>query len=109
MPEIEVGDRVTYRNKITGEIRQSIKLNSIEFTTNEEILKIERPKYEVVEEKKELLTEEEREFLKDMCKYFDVTEICFNDTYISIYDYEDNLKNMPDYPESMSFTNIKKI
>ena len=29
-----------------------------------EILKIERPKYEVVEEKKELLTEEEKEFLR---------------------------------------------
>ena len=39
-----------FRNKVKGE--------------NIKILKIERLKWEVVEEKKELLTEEEREFLR---------------------------------------------
>ena len=39
-----------------------------------EILKIERPKYEVVEEKKELLTEEEREFLKYYMRYMYLQE-----------------------------------
>lgn len=33
-----------------------------------EILKIERPQYEVIEEKKELLTEEEKEYLKLVLK-----------------------------------------
>ena len=37
-----------------------------------EILKIERPKYEVIEEKKELLTEEEREFLRLYIKYLNM-------------------------------------
>ncbi len=36
-----------------------------------EILKIERPKYEIVEEKKKLLTEEERELLKTYIKFIE--------------------------------------
>ena len=67
--DIQVGDRIIYKHMgemktslITDDedienIQEDIKNNSIE------IIKIERPKYEVVEEKKELLTEE-KEFLK---------------------------------------------
>ena len=66
--DIQVGDRITY--KYDEKIRISIieNLSDIEFmrkfANSIEIIKIERPKYEVVEENEELLTEEEREFLK---------------------------------------------
>lgn len=78
--EIEVGDRVTtkqdnksYVEIIIGEndaerIIESIQKNRLE------IIKIERPNWSVVEEKKELLTEEEREFLKLVLKFIN-TEI----------------------------------
>ncbi len=67
--EIEVGDRVTYKYKnyntkygeiVTSELEKEALLSR----DNIEILKIERPNWEAVEEKKELLTEEEKEFLK---------------------------------------------
>ena len=70
--DIQVGDRVTIDcmgNVKTiiitteQEIKQ-IKENVAIFTNK--ILKIERPKYEVVEEKKELLTKEEKAYLKDI-------------------------------------------
>ena len=82
MSEIEVGDRVTYRYLNTEDKQEFVSIigsieelesykRMIESKTeisSIEILKIERPKYEVVEEKKELLTEEEREFLKQYIK-----------------------------------------
>ena len=68
--DIQIGDKVTI--DCMGDVKtiiitteqeiKQIKENVAIFTNK--ILKIERPKYEVVEEKKELLTEEEREFLK---------------------------------------------
>ena len=71
--DIQVGDLVTYKNSM-GNIRQVVikdEEQKIKYINNvdtyKNILKIERPKYEVVEEKKELLTEDEREFLKQ-CK-----------------------------------------
>ena len=72
--DIQVGDIVTYKNinEPDYQARQKIMINEDDIAkihscikeSQIEILKIERPKYEVVEEKKELLTEEEREFLK---------------------------------------------
>ncbi len=67
--DIQVGDKVTFKSIKTGEIitlvvsGNGLKKDLLN-KNYAEILKIERPKYEVVEEKKELLTEEEREFLK---------------------------------------------
>ena len=72
-----------------------------------EILKIERPKYEVVEEKKELLTEEEKEFLKYMCKYYPINSIWFFDNYISLRK-NDIPQLSPAYPENIKFTNVEK-
>ena len=73
--DIRVGDLVTYKNSI-GNIRQVVikdEEQKIKFINNvntyKNILKIERPKYEVVEEKKELLTEEEKEFLRMIYKF----------------------------------------
>lgn len=71
--DIQVGDRVTYKINQTGttktiiiEDTDTIKvLNDLDY----KILKIERPKYEVIEEKKELLTEKEKEFLKFLLNY----------------------------------------
>lgn len=89
--DIQVGDRVTYRylntldkKKITriiineNEIKDYINIfNDVNKEFAIEILKIERPKYEGIEEKEELLTEEEKEFLKQ---------------YIKILNIEDNIK-----------------
>ena len=71
--DIRVGDLVTYKN-LDGDIIQTLIYDSGDLKRMEkalkstELIKIERPKYEVVEEKKELLTEEEREFLKIFIK-----------------------------------------
>ncbi len=87
---IEVGDRVTYRCKNEAKINYQIIVDSdaqIEDFKQQkdlEILKIERPKYEVIEEKKELLTKEEKEFLK---VYFKLTDL----EYDSIKRNNDNL------------------
>lgn len=77
--DIQVGDRVTYkssnepdyqkREKIIENEDDIIKVSHCVKDEQIEILKIERPKYEVIEEKKELLTEEEKEFLKSYIKF----------------------------------------
>ena len=75
--KIEVGDKLTGKwldnNQIIEEMAVSNdflqKLYKNIENNKVEILKIERPNWEVVEEKKELLTEEEREFLKLALKY----------------------------------------
>ena len=78
--DIQVGDRITYKfidkdgifTEIVGS--NNLSLTSIHWFKEHledkeiEIIKIERPKYEVVEEKKELLTEEEKAFLKIFIK-----------------------------------------
>ncbi len=78
--DLQVGDRVTYRfidkDGIFTEIVSSsnLSLASIHWfkelleDKEIEIIKIERPHYEVVEEMKELLTEDEKEFLKQYIK-----------------------------------------
>ena len=84
MNDIQVGDKITYKslgeirialisdNEDIDNIQEDIKSNNIQ------ILKIERPKYEVVEEKKELLTEEEREFLRQVLRFIDVKILFIN-------------------------------
>ncbi len=67
---IQIGDRITYKSA-NDEERQVIMTNLEQIDRYKDsglIIKIERQKYEVVEEKKELLTEEEREFLKQYIK-----------------------------------------
>ena len=69
-----------------------------------EILKIERPHYEVVEEKKELLTEEEREFLKQCKKinnkinriqsFEDITYLMDDNGTENIFIINDTYKNL---------------
>ena len=75
--DLQVGDRVTYRIIKTNEILTLIidgssLLEDLKDKKHIEILKIERPKYEVVEEKKELLTEEEKKFLEQILKFMDI-------------------------------------
>ena len=69
--DIQVGDRVTYldsyKTKRITIIKDAEMVETFKIDTGLyiEILKIERPKYEVIEEKKELLTEEEKEYIKN--------------------------------------------
>ncbi len=74
--DIQIGDRITYRNKKLDKIFivmvYSYQLiDSLQDIELNEILKIERPKYEVVEGNNELLTDEEREFLRLTLKFED--------------------------------------
>ena len=72
--DIQVGDRITFINSEGNNVIAIIN-NNAEIQEMKEILKtrklvkIERPKYEVIEEKKELLTDEEKEFLKSYIKF----------------------------------------
>lgn len=79
--KLEVGDRYTYKSKnepnyqarekiITNEDDIIKILNCIK-DKQIEILKIERPKYEVIEEKKELLTFSDKEMIKKMIENVD--------------------------------------
>lgn len=104
--DIQVGDRITYKYEDENKHRIVIISNLDELgdyknmaTTSGEfssirIIKIERPKYEVVEEKKELLTEEEKEFLRQAFKFGNygsntgnetVKFVCKSGYYICIY------------------------
>lgn len=76
--KINVGDRITYKylstddkNEYISVIQDTAELRDCKRMIENkdklcsiEVLKVERPNWEVVEEKKELLTEEEREFLQ---------------------------------------------
>lgn len=76
---IEVGDRVTYKyiNINSDELENEIITDAVTKRDYQarfddeswELIKVERPNWEVVEEKKNLLTEEEREFLKAYLKF----------------------------------------
>lgn len=102
--DIQVGDRVTYKNGATKIITNDEYCEKVKEVYGE-ILKIERPKYEVVEKKKELLTEEEKEFLKNMIKYYKVSKIIFSGYDVNIYE-EEHIVNCPEYPDDLEFTNI---
>ena len=71
--DIQIGDIVTYKFLGNNEIRKQVItyegfIKDLMDSSYYKILKIERPKYEVVEAKKELLTEEEKDFLKQYIK-----------------------------------------
>lgn len=79
---LQVGDRVTYIDKQGKKCIITVLEDKGELSDNKdnpikEIIKIERPKYEVIEETKELLTDEEKEFFKIYEKVMDfkITEI----------------------------------
>ena len=77
--DLQVGDRITHKSieepneeakeYIIKDEHQLADIIGYAVNNEIEILKIERPKYEVIEEKKELLTEEEKEFLKLYMKF----------------------------------------
>lgn len=69
--DIQVGDRVTFDNGVVQVLNTE---NAIEQAIGSvvKIIKIERPQWSVVEENKELLTEEERAFLKAYLKFMEL-------------------------------------
>lgn len=79
--DIQVGDRITYKYKDENNILINIMTSNVDkeivLSQNVEILKIERPSYEVIEEKKELLTEEEKEFIKSSLKIMNKITIVY--------------------------------
>lgn len=112
--EMRVGDRVTYKYEGGNNIFELIITSTselIKFKNNEvkaKVLKIERPNYSVIEEKekKELLTEEEREFLKNMVKWYNITHIRFNNEDIDFLE-NSHIVCCLDYPTKLDFNNIE--
>lgn len=111
---IEAGDRVTYKYKGESDIfTRIITINSdteITLKDDKEILKIERIGSNgwdtVYEKEEELLTEEEREFLKDMIKHYDITHILCGEDSIDLHS-ESHIVACLDYPKKLKFKNIQ--
>lgn len=94
--DIQVGDRVTYKN-LEGNVVTTLIVNNFDkadikkILETREFIKIERTKFEVIKEKKELLTEEEKEFLKQYIKIIEnlnngkVIDILRGETRIRVY------------------------
>ena len=110
--DIQVGDKITYEDCIEKKTYtmiidcEAIRMDLLS-RMSIKILKIERPNYEVIEEKKELLTEEEKEFLKDINKFFDITNMLFCDNSIGSYKC-DEIIFYCDYPKGLKFEGIEK-
>lgn len=107
--KIEVGDRVTRKS---GFVELVLDNHEIEHELlPDDIVKVERigqNGWEVVEEKKELLTEEEREFLKFFVKYYyGVENFIFNNTYILIKNLNRSCICNTDYPKNMKFEGVE--
>ena len=118
---IQVGDLVTFKDNKDGAsfidiiTRETIGQYYKKYLQKElEILKIERPKYEVVEEKKEkeeVLTKKEKEFLRDIIKYFkNNIEIIFDEKQVNFYEVDEFKRCFccVDYPDNMKFVNVKE-
>ena len=85
-----------------------MKKNGLDFTGDVEILKIERPNWEVVEEKKELLTKEEREFLKFFVKHYKINQIRFGTFDMDVISDENRYVTCTYYPENMKFEGVER-
>lgn len=109
--KIEVGDRVTYKGGYIEIVLDNEEINYQTVIRDRKIDKVERigqNGWEVVEEKKELLTEEEREFLKDMTKYYESVKIVFGDNEVDIQNAKNKTVNVPDYPKKMKFEGVER-
>ena len=117
--DIQVGDRITFEDGIVKLIYDMDRLFEINQYINgggNQIIKVERPKYEVVEEKKELLTEEEREFLRQAFKFGNYGSDTGNETikfvgksgyYICVY-YDEYASNTIYIDKNLYFKSLKE-
>lgn len=108
--DIQVGDKVTYKINDIDDVKSMIiydycvveNFNDLIDSKVYKILKIERPKYEVIEDRKELLTEEEKKYLKsfikpfkDKIRYIRKYNAPFEAQYISIQYKNDEDTDLP--------------
>lgn len=110
--DIQVGDRITYKNGHVELIQNNENLKDRIENCTIEVVKIERPKYEIVEEKEELLTEEEKEFLKNYVKLIESLNNGKVDTIINLGTLLVlHLKTSIDYYTEIgsNFKDLKKI
>lgn len=114
--DIQVGDRVTYITKVSkivqrkeycnigivNEKRKAIITTDLDNIEKDNILKIERIGqngwYTVYEKDKELLTEKEREFLKQYIK--------FSNTVINGIKKDDSILNFMQYDEEINYISL---
>ena len=101
---IQVGDRITYKNinEPNYQARPKIIINEYDIAkihgcikeNQIDILKIERPKYEIIEEKEELLTEEEKKFLKQYSSFanYAIYKIKKDENYLLFIDGADTVR-----------------
>ena len=120
--DIQVGDRVTYKYE-NGTVCEEIMTNKddiegIKITLKElegvEILKIERPKYEKIEEKKEILDETEKKYLLNIIKPFkskvQYIKKCVGrqkENYIYIDLYNDEYITLPYFEENTMYKGME--
>lgn len=106
--QVEIGDRVTYENEVVEVLNSKHAVErAIGYAVK--IIKIERPKWEVVEEKKELLTEEEREFLEFFVKHYEAEEFMFDIDDIDVRNSENHYCICCiDYPKGIKFKNVQR-
>ena len=115
--DIQIGDKVIYKDLNRNEVFTSIITYSEEIKiliNNEdyEILKVERPKYEVVEEKKELLTEKEKKYLRNVIEPLKQNKIKVrktkgSDMYLEIMIFSDDDYDMFGLPYIRNFKNLE--
>lgn len=114
--DIQVGDRITYITKVSKllkgktcydiemveEKRKAIITTDLDNIEKDNILKIERIGqngwYTVYEKDKELLTEKEREFLKQYIK--------FSNTVINGIKKDDSILNFMQYDEEINYISL---
>lgn len=124
--DIQVGDKVTHksveepdeeaREYIIKDEHQLADIISCVIKNEIEILKIERPKYELIEEKKELLTDAEKGFLKQALEFGNYKEETTNGIikflikdgcYIKLY-YSDYACNAIYFDKKLYFKNLEE-
>ncbi len=111
--DLQVGDMITYEivEDNVFKVLKRIIVDEYDIAVikinNYRILKIERPKYEVIKEKKELLTEEEKEFLHDILKHYEITYIRF-DSYVKAFKEGGYVAVSTDYPRDLKFEGIER-
>ncbi len=118
--DIQVGDRVTYTlfgKKATKLIAGDEEINLIENDIKQdaiEILKIDRPKYEKVYGKQEILDEAEKEYLSNVIKpfrnkvkFFEKCNAREEQQYLDIYIEDNGYIVFPEFEENSMYKGME--
>ena len=117
--DIQVGDRVTFENLEGNVVIMLIKTNAeipeiLDTLKSRKVLKIERPKYEKVYEKKEILDEAEKEYLSNVIKpfrnkvkFFEKCNTREEQQYLDIYIEDNGYIVFPEFEENSMYKGME--